>query len=128
MKLYAMRVIGFMAAALLTANAVSAQVPTTPAGRQFSAWLEAFNSGDRERIRRFLETNYPSVTVDAQLNFRDRTGGFDFRKLEEGTTTTLTGLVQERNSDQFARFNLVVDATDPYKITRLALGAIPRPA
>ena len=127
MRRYAMRVIGFMTAAVLTANTVSAQIPTTPAGRQFSAWLEAFNSGDRERIRQFLETNYPSVTVDAQLNFRDRTGGFDFRKIEEGTTTTLTGLVQERNSDQFARFTLVVDATEPYKITRLGLGAIPRP-
>ena len=127
MKRYATRAIGFMTAAVLASNGVSAQIPTTPAGRQFSAWLEAFNSGDRERIRQFLETNYPGVTVDAQLNFRDRTGGFDLRKIEEGTATALTGLVQERNSDQFARFNLVVDATEPHKITRLGLSAIARP-
>ena len=32
----------------------------TPPFRQFSAWLEAFNSGDRERIRQFLAANYPT--------------------------------------------------------------------
>ncbi|MEX2284254.1 MAG: serine hydrolase domain-containing protein [Gemmatimonadota bacterium] len=128
MKLQTMRVTWFTTALFLFANAVGAQIPSTPAGRQFSAWLDAFNSGDRERIRRFLEVNYPSVTVDAQLNFRERTGGFDFRVIEQATATTLTGLVQEKNSDQFARFNLTIEPAEPHKITRLGLGAIPRPA
>jgi hypothetical protein len=32
---------------VLFAGAVCAQIPDTSAGRQFSAWLNAFNSGDR---------------------------------------------------------------------------------
>ena len=96
--------------------------------RQFSAWLAAFNSGDRTRIGQFLETNYPSMKLDAQMNFRERTGGFELRALEQATATTLTGLVQERGSDQFARFVLVVEPAEPNRIARLGFAGIPRPA
>ena len=34
-----------LAAGVLFAGALCAQIPDTPAGRQFSAWLTAFNSG-----------------------------------------------------------------------------------
>src|SRR5687768_16719842 len=114
-------------AIVLLANDVAAQIPDTPVGLQFSAWLAAFNSGDREQIRRYLEANYPGVTADAQMNFYTRTGGFELRKVEEATPTTLIGLVQERSSDQFARFNLAIEPTEPHKVTRLTLGAIARP-
>ena len=96
--------------------------------RQFSAWLAAFNSGDKTRIGQFLETNYPSMKLDAQVNFRERTGGFELRALEQATATMLTGLVQERNSDQFGRFVLVVEPAEPNRITRFGINAIPRPA
>ena len=96
--------------------------------QQFSAWLEAFNSGDRERIGKFLEKNFPSMKLDAQMNFRERTGGFELRALEHATATTLTGLVQERNSDQFARFTIVVEPEEPHKITQFPLTGIARPA
>jgi len=96
--------------------------------RQFSAWLDAFNSGDRTRIGQFLEANYPSMKVDAQMNFRERTGGFEFRALEQATATTLTGLMQERDSDQFARFNVAVEPDEPHRIARFGINGIPRPA
>jgi D-alanyl-D-alanine carboxypeptidase len=95
---------------------------------QFSAWLEVFNSGDRTRIGRFLETNFPSIKLDAEMNFRERTGGFELRSLEQATDTTLTGLVQERGSDQFGRFTLVVEPDEPHRIARFGINAIPRPA
>src|SRR4030095_13230272 len=111
---------------LIAAAVASAQVPNqsapatklTPAEieaarasapfKQFSAWLDVFNSGDRERMRRYIETNYPTASIDGQVNFRAQTGGFDFRALEQATATMVSGLVQERNSDQFARFSLVI--------------------
>ena len=96
--------------------------------RQFSAWLAAFNSGDRTRIGQFLETNYPSAKLDGQMNFRERTGGFELRALEQATPTTLIGLVRERGSDQFARFTLVLEPAEPNRISRLGINAIPRPA
>jgi len=96
--------------------------------RQFSAWLEAFNSGDRSRLSDFLKTNFPSANVDGQMNFRERTSGFELRALEQASSTSLNGLVQERGSDQFGRFTIVVEPDEPHRITRFPINAIPRPA
>src|SRR5213075_247018 len=111
---------------LTSAEAQAAR--SAPPFRQFSAWLEAFNSGNRNRMQQYLQASYPSANIDMQMNFRERSGGFELRKLEQATPTTLVGLVQERGSDQFGRFTLVIEPTEPYKIVRLALTAIPRPA
>ena len=96
--------------------------------RRFSAWLEAFNSGDRARMQQFVETSAVSMNADAQMNFRERTGGFELRALERATATTLSGLVQERDSDQFGRFQIEVEAAEPNRIMRFPINAIPRPA
>ena len=115
-------------AALLCA--AQTQVPDTPAGHQLSAWLEAFNRGDRDNLRDFLQKNYPSglERLDRDVQFREMTGGFDFKKLEESTPVKVVALVQERGSDQFARLTLEVEAAEPHPITSLGLRAIPRPA
>ena len=100
-----------------------------PSIRQFTAWLDAFNSGDRDRYEEFLRDNFPSLlaSLDEEMGFREFTGGFDLQKLEHVTATQVTGLVQERASDQFARFELQVEATKPHIILSLNLAAIPRP-
>ncbi len=98
--------------------------------RLFQAWLAAFNSGDRTRYARFLARNFPS-RVPMQLGdmgFRDYTGGFDLRKLGPVSATRASGWVQERDSDQFARFVMRVSAAKRPKILSLDLFAIPRPA
>jgi len=95
--------------------------------RQFSAWLEAFNTGDRTTIDQFLRANFPSASLDEQLSFRQRTGGFELRKLERATPTTLAGLVQERDSDQFARFGIAVEPSEPNRILELPINAVQRP-
>jgi CubicO group peptidase (beta-lactamase class C family) len=109
----------------------AAEIEAARAGapfRQLSAWLEPFNSGDRERMQTYLAANYPSANIDQQMNFRLQTGGFEFRALEQATPTTVVGFVQERDSDQFGRFVLSVEPDPPHKIARLGLNAVPRPA
>ena len=100
-----------------------------PSVRQFSAWLDVFNSGDRERYAKFLADSFPArlALLDEEMAFREFTGGFDLRKLERVSPTEVSGLVQERDSDQFARFELTVAATEPHVIASLDLTAIPRP-
>src|SRR3989442_11209889 len=109
--------------------AAQPQIPDTPPARQFSAWLDAFNSGDRASLLRFLEKNYPSraANIDQELNFREMTGGFELRKPEESSSTRFTGIVQERDSDQFARFVIEVEPDELHRITRLDLQLIGRP-
>src|SRR5260370_5233110 len=106
------------------------QLTDTPAGRQTAAWLEVFNTGNRETYRDFLQKNFPSrlQNLEQEMGFREMTGGFELRKAEESTATKLVALVEERFSDQFARLTLEVEAGEPHHIINIDLRAIPRPA
>src|SRR5918993_3551033 len=106
------------------------QLPDTPAGNQAKAWLEVFNAGDAEKHKDFLRKNAPTrlERADREMGFREMTGGFDVKKVEESTPTKIVTLVQERSSDQLARFTLEVDAGPQHQITRLTLEGIARPA
>jgi D-alanyl-D-alanine carboxypeptidase len=106
------------------------EIPKTPAGEQFSAWLAAFNSGDRAELEKFRShfDKPEEHKVEGMLGFHQQTGGFDVKKIEESSATKLTGLVQERDSDQFARFTIEVEASAPYHVTHLETRAIGRPA
>jgi len=94
----------------------------------FSAYIDAFNSGDRARLQQFSDARYPSMNVNAQVAFAHGTGGFELRAIERATPIAVVGLVQERTSDQFARFVVVLDSANPSKIEQLSISAIPRPA
>jgi D-alanyl-D-alanine carboxypeptidase len=105
-------------------------MPKTPAGEQFSAWLAALNSGDRAQMEEILRhfKDRGDREVNGMMRFQKQTGGFDIKKIEESAPLRIGGLLQERNSDQFARFTMDVEAEAPHKITRFDLNAIPRPA
>jgi len=111
-------------------GAAQTQFPDTPAGRQFAAWMQAFNRGDREAYREFLKTNFPSRAEDLaqEWDFHEQTGGFELKKIEEFTATKVVALVQERGSDQFGRLALEVESAEPHRITHMDVRAIPRPA
>ena len=105
-------------------------VPDTPAGQKLAAWLTAFNRGDLEAYKAFLEKDYPShhQPADQAMAFREMTGGFDLKKVEPSTSDTQVALLlQERNSDQFARLTLEVESAELHKIVGISLMAIPRP-
>ena len=118
----------FFAAAVLCA--AQTKLPDTPAAHQFSAWLDAFNSGDRAVLLTYLQKINPAraADIDQEFGFRNQTGGFEFKKVEESTPTRLTGIVKERGSDQFARFTIEVETAEPHRISQLELRAIPPPA
>jgi D-alanyl-D-alanine carboxypeptidase len=120
-------IVAFFGAVLCFA---STQFPDNPAGHQATTWLEAFNSDDREKLQDFLRKNLPDRAqhIDEEMGFRDMTGGFDLKKVEESTPTKLVALVQERNSDQMARLTVEVDGSEPHRVSNLGLLAIPRPA
>ncbi len=118
-------------AELAPSKPTASEVEAARAGapfRQFSAWLEAFNSGDRDRISEFLTANYPSRNVDEVMRFRGQATGFEFRALERASPTSVTGLVQARDTDGFLRFVVEVEPEEPHRITRLSLLVVPRPA
>lgn len=105
------------------------EIPKTPAGTQFAAWYTAFNSGDRAQMEAVASHFASSVerSTDGMMGFYQRTGGFELKKIEESTDTKLTGIFQERDSDQMARFDMEVDPKEPHKITQWGAQAISRP-
>jgi CubicO group peptidase (beta-lactamase class C family) len=117
-------------AAVFCVAQIQPQIPDTPAAHQFAAWLDAFNSGDRAKLSKFLETNYPEAAadIDNSLQFREQTGGFDFKKVEESTPNHFSAIVQERKSDTFARCVVDVQPAEPHHIMTFDLRAIRRPA
>src|SRR6266446_3819147 len=83
-------------------RAAAVETPKTPAGEQFSAWLKSFNSGDRAQMEEILTRfkDRGGREVNGMMGFRERTGGFDLRKIEESAPLRVSGLLQERDSDQ----------------------------
>ena len=110
------------------------RIPDTPAGRQFFAWLDAFDSGDKTELEQFLKEHYPAhsreADLDNEMQFREDTGGFEFKDFDRdaSTTTKFVGIVKERGSDQFARFVMEVDPANEGRVTSLSLNIVPRPA
>ncbi len=106
-----------LSAAILFAAALCAQVrfPDTPAGRQFSAWLAAFNSGDRATMQQYMENAMPGHDLDRGMALRSQTGGFDVKKVETSDVTTIVVLAQERGPLQrFLRITMKVAAAEPH--------------
>jgi hypothetical protein len=111
-----------------------APLPETPAGRQLSAWLEAFNSGDRQTLALYHERNfrYEVASRDVSTNEREHglsqgTGGFDPRRFEISETHRLMVLLQERKGPGYARVVLEVAPEPPHAVTRFRIGPIPTP-
>jgi D-alanyl-D-alanine carboxypeptidase len=111
---------------LLSGDELKAARGSVPYQR-FSAWLDAFNTGDRSRIAAFLASTWPSRNVEHEMAVRAQSGGFELRALQEATPTTLSGFVEARDSDDFAWFNVVVEPDGAHRITDVHLRLTPRP-
>src|SRR3954453_559633 len=122
-----------LAIVFLAAPAVGQpEIPQTPAGKAFAAWLAAFNSADAAQIRAF-DAAYPRQggsppPGEDRLQFPVAAGGFTLGRVEKNEPLDLTVLIQEKNSDTIARLEMTMSAGDPPKILTAPIQAIPRPA
>ncbi|MFL6194233.1 MAG: serine hydrolase domain-containing protein [Thermoanaerobaculia bacterium] len=118
------------AAVLLIAATAPPEIPNTPAGKVFEAWLTSFNSGDAAQMRAF-DAAYPredATPVEGRLRFRAVTGGFNLLRIEKSEPTALTALLQEKGSDTVARMEIKMSADEKPRLLTASLGAVPRPA
>src|SRR5690242_15256371 len=84
-------------------------VNETPAERQFDAWLTAFNAGDRDGLVAYHQQHFPYEVasddvhgIDREFGLSQGTGGFDLKKPEHPTSTSIVVILKERRRDQFA--------------------------
>jgi D-alanyl-D-alanine carboxypeptidase len=108
-----------------------AEIPKTPAGRVFAAWLAAFNSGDPAQLRAF-DKAFPRagepMAMEDRLGLREMTGGFSVQRVEKSEPTSIVALLQEKNSDTVARLEMVVSADEPPKHLSSTLEPVLRPS
>src|SRR5262249_23473999 len=114
------------------AAAEEAALPDTPAGKQFAAWLMAYNSGRHETIRQFLaehsETNVPIEDIaksDAELFRND--GRYELRQVTESSPTMITALLEANPTEFWVQIKLAVAGTPPYKIESLRYSHVEMP-
>jgi D-alanyl-D-alanine carboxypeptidase len=119
-----------LCAAVLLIAAAPPEIPDTPAGKAFAAWLTSFNSGDPAQLKAF-DAAYPrenTPPIEGRLQFRANTGGFNLVRIEKSEPTELIALVQEKESDTVARMTLKMSADEKPRLLSASLGAIDRPA
>jgi hypothetical protein len=117
----------FMAVMGLT-SLVTAQtpaIPNTPAGHTLQAWLDSFNSGDRDRIQAYIAKYEPTQNLDAQVGFRNQTGGFELIGIDENDRLHIDFRVKEKAGPTVAVGKIEVKDADPAAIVSFRLRAIP---
>jgi D-alanyl-D-alanine carboxypeptidase len=111
-------------------SAAQGPAKQTPAGRQLAGWLATYDGTDWQAYLTFLKTNFAIQPRGGFQDpaFRDRTGGYDLKKIESETPTEVTAILQERADDGFTRVVLDVEPEQPYRILKLEVKLIERPA
>lgn len=82
---------------LASAGSPKVVLPDTPAGRTANEWLDAFNSADSARLGAFYRKYALERSVEAQMNFRRETGGFDLLSIERSEPRSIELVVKERS-------------------------------
>ena len=84
-------------------------MPETPAGQQAGGLLDALASGNRDRIKSYIENNFASVFlseipldehVNANLRFAEQTGGVVPREIVSSSETRLRLLAESQRQGQ----------------------------
>ncbi|HEY4367496.1 MAG TPA: S41 family peptidase [Steroidobacteraceae bacterium] len=96
-------------------------VPNTPAGQALGAWLDAFNSGDQAIIESFEKAHAPWLSVDRQMQLRERTGGYDLLGIDKSDKLWIVFHAKERAGSAQIVGRLIVRSYDLGHVTLLSL-------
>jgi hypothetical protein len=100
-------------------------IPDTPAGHTLQAFLDAFNSGDHDRIAAYVKEYDPDNNADGLTSFSSQTGGFTLTSIVNSTSDRLTFLVRGRGDNTDAYGSLQLASTTPPRVKRVSIRALP---
>lgn len=110
---------------IFSMSAASAELPSSNlASSQFSAWLSAFNTQNRETLLAYYEKHFSYVVdgshnddVDRQMMLADFTGGFDVGDIvnsksdgEDNPSHVLTVILHSKQNLHYAKAKMTVDS------------------
>jgi retinol-binding protein 3 len=109
----------------LSTTCAQQAIPETPVGHTLKAWLDAFNSGDRATVEKYLHTYDPSRSLDQEMQFRGMTGGFVLLQIIKSDPKSVEFMVKEHNSETLAVGKMEVKPGDPAMVASFSLRAVP---
>lgn len=112
-------------AAILFSARADTSVPDTPAGHTLQTFLDAFDSGDHDRIAAYVKEYDPENNADGLTSFSSQTGGFTLVSIVHSTSDSLTFLVHGRRDNIDAYGVLQLTSTAPPRVKRLSIRALP---
>src|SRR5262245_43027177 len=130
----AMRGIFFLlvAASWLTlAAGASPELPSSPAGKVLAGYLDAVNSGNKDKLEAFVKTHRPDRpdALDRMVDLRWNLGGLDLYSIESSQALNIQAVVREREGNgRYNRMSVTVSDGDPAVITTISLSLIPAPS
>jgi hypothetical protein len=105
-------------------------VAKEPAEKRLQEFLEAFNSGDAERIRKYAAENFAQsflteIPLEEHVKIismgREQSGGFDLKRVVVRAPNSVEGLLLGRKEKDWAKIKLAVDPAPPYRITDIGI-------
>lgn len=112
----------------------SPTLPHTPAGTQLAHWLSVFNRGNATLLAIYHNVSFPYSAASADIRTPEHelmlargTGGFVLRRLEESHELSLSVLLQEQRSPQFAAVKIDVAAVPPHVVEGFDIHLIDTP-
>jgi len=115
----------FVVAILPLGARADVSIPDTPAGRTLRAFLDAFNSGEHDRIAAYVKAYDPENSADHLTSFSSQTGGFTLVSIVNSTPDKLSFLVHGRGDNIDAYGVLQLASTTPLRVKRIGIRAIP---
>jgi D-alanyl-D-alanine carboxypeptidase len=106
------------------------ELPSTPAGKVLAGYLDALNSGTKEKLEPFVKAHRPDRlgAVDIMLDLRWNTGGLDLYSIESSQPLNIDAVLREREgNERYNRMSVTVNDAEPAVITKITLTVIPPP-
>jgi len=108
-----------------------AEWPSTPAGQVLAGYLEALNSGNKDKLEAFVRAHRPDRpdALDRMVDLRWNTGGFDVYSIESSQARNIQAVLHEREGNgTYNRMSVAVSDGTPAVITNISLVRMPPPA
>src|SRR5882724_11484256 len=108
----------------------SPELPSTPAGKVLAGYLEALNSGNKDKLEAFVKAHRPDRpdALDRMLDLRWNTGGFDLHSIESSQALNIQAVLHEREGNgTYNRMSVKISDGEPAMITNISLVVISPP-
>lgn len=96
------------------------KIPDTVAGKTFKAFLEAFNSGDINKMKAFhRDRGGDEENAEKDMGFYQQSGGLKVTSVSSSEELAITVVAETKNEGMKVSFHMAVDSQAPHAIQEI---------